>query len=391
MQANSFRGERLQLAREFRGLTQTALGSSVATSATLISLIETNKKVEQPTRDLVEAFAEVLGFQTDFFYRPVDDPFKESECNFRHRRTAPEKVKSRVRAHATLLGEVVRALQTCFRFPKYNVPTISATSPEEIEEAANECRHIWGLGTDAPILHVGRVLEHAGVPIATGTVDVEKVFAFSRKGATTLIFLNQVFQSPSHWAFDIGHECGHLVLHAGVQTGDKKTETEADRFSSAFLLPDAAFRREFGSSRRISWPHLFEMKRRWRVSLSAIVKRAYDLKLLDGLQYRHAYQYMAMKKWLKGEPHEPNFQGPELIGPALDGLGRTVSLTASELCDRLCFSPETFQEVTGKSIKTQSKSSGQVLEFRSPQTRPTNSGNNNRQAHNNEDLLPKRK
>jgi hypothetical protein len=100
-----------------------------------------------------------------FFYNVIADPFKEEECNFRHRRTAPEKIKSRVRAHATLLGKVVRKLHTQFKFPNFDVPVIPASGFDAVERSAEQCRQHWKLGLDSPIMHVGRVLERACIAI----------------------------------------------------------------------------------------------------------------------------------------------------------------------------------------------------------------------------------
>jgi Zn-dependent peptidase ImmA (M78 family) len=237
-----------------------------------------------------------------------------------------------------------------FKFPAFNVPEIAALEVEEIERAAETCRAHWKLGLDGPILHVGRILENAGVPIITNVIDAKEIDAFSRKGQTTLIFLNQFVQSTSRWAFDIAHECGHLVMHLGVQTGSKETEAAADRFASAFLLPRQAFAREFGRASRISWPHVFEMKRRWRVSVAAIIRRSYDLGLLNAVGYRQAYKYISFKGWNLGEPLEADFKAPELFVPALQALGKKVKLTLNELCDGLHFQPETFRDVTGVEI-----------------------------------------
>jgi Zn-dependent peptidase ImmA (M78 family)/transcriptional regulator with XRE-family HTH domain len=363
MRANAFIGERLQLGREFNGLTQTQLGHKVAVSPTTISLLERNKKVEEPPEDLVRAFAEVLDFQVPFFYSEIADPFREEECNFRHRRTAPEKIKSRVRAHATLLGEVVCELRTQFKFPTFDVPVIPASSFDAIERSAEQCRQYWKLSLDSPIMHVGRVLERAGVPIITGIVEAKKIDAFSRKGQTTLVFLNQYIHSSSRWTYDLSHECGHLVMHSGIQTGSKETEAAADRFASAFLLPEKAFRREFGASRRLSWPHIFELKRRWRVSVAAIIRRAYDLGLIDPSAYRHAYQYISLKKWNQGEPQEPTFQDPELFMPALLSLGSRVKMTLQDLCNNLHYSKRTFQAITGVAIPDQSTNHRGVIDF----------------------------
>jgi Zn-dependent peptidase ImmA (M78 family)/transcriptional regulator with XRE-family HTH domain len=344
-QAKVFSGERLQLARDFRGLTQKQLGKEVAASIALISYCENGKKLD-PAPDLVDACAEVLGFRTEFFYREIEDLFLEAECSFRHRRSTPEKTKTQIRAHATLLGMVVQQLRGHFSFPNINLPRLKASTFEEVEVAAERTRSHWGLGIDAPIWQIGRVLEHAGVIIVRHLVRSSKVDAFSRQGKTTVIFLNDEIQSASRWNFDIGHECGHLVMHGGIHTGDIETEAQADRFASAFLMPQRAFSREFRAA-PLSWKHVFDLKRRWHSSAAAIVRRAYDLNLIGAAEYRRSFQYMSFKGWTKGEPNEPAFQEPELLPTALDALGKKVDLTMDELCSELNFTHKTFEDVTG--------------------------------------------
>src|ERR1700726_2303225 len=109
-----FVGQRLQLAREFRDWTQKQLGDAVAASHSIISLCETGKK-KDPASDLVEAFGSVLGFEPEFFYNTVEDAFLEDECSFRHRRSPPERTKTQIRAHATLIGMVVERLRSQFK------------------------------------------------------------------------------------------------------------------------------------------------------------------------------------------------------------------------------------------------------------------------------------
>ena len=144
MRIDSFFGERLQLAREFRGKTQKQLGDEVAASPTLISLCETGKK-KDPAADLVEACGSVLGFEPAFFYHPVQDVFRENECSFRHRRSSPERLKDQIRAHATLIGMVIERLQALLTFPELNIPHVLAQNVEEIEAAAEHSRERWGL------------------------------------------------------------------------------------------------------------------------------------------------------------------------------------------------------------------------------------------------------
>ncbi len=315
MRIDSFFGERLQLAREFRGKTQKQLGDEVAASPTLISLCETGKK-KDPAADLVEACGSVLGFEPAFFYHPVQDVFRENECSFRHRRSSPERLKDQIRAHATLIGMVIERLQALLTFPELNIPHVLAQNVEEIEAAAERGRERWGLGIDGPILQVSRVLERAGVVIVPNVVQSTKVDAFSRFGKITMIFLNQAIPSTSRWTFDIAHECGHLVIHNSISTGTAETEEEADRFASAFLMPRKAFARDFRMA-PFSWPHIFDLKKRWCVSAAAIVRRSMTGIARRGWLSPGIQVYVGKRMATNGEPYEPSFQSPELLNIAL--------------------------------------------------------------------------
>jgi Zn-dependent peptidase ImmA (M78 family)/DNA-binding XRE family transcriptional regulator len=362
MPGESFVGARLQLAREFRGLTQKQLGDEVLASHALISYCENGKK-QDPTTDLVEAFAAVLGFLPGFFYRAIDDMFLEQECSFRHRRSTPERLKTQIRAHGTLIGMVIARLKSCLKFPALNVPVFRASTTDEIEAAAEKARRFWKLESDGPINQVGRVLERAGVVIVPRFAHSAKVDAFSRNGGTSIIFLNQGVESASRWIFDTAHECGHLVMHAGFPTGSVETETAADRFASAFLMPRRAFSSEF-RAHAFSWQHVFALKRRWHVSAAAVVRRAYDLGLLGAVEYRQAYKYISFKRWKsKGEPFEPTFQGPELLDAALSALGTKVDLMPDKVCADLNFTPETFRDITGRDIPKARAKSKDVIPF----------------------------
>src|SRR5712664_25554 len=356
-----FWGKRLELAREFRGMTQQELGDEVSASPALISLCETGKKRE-PAPDLIEACGSVLGFEPAFFYGSLEVAFQEDECSFRYGRTTPERMKAQIRSHATLIGLVIERLRSVFAFPAINLPSLPATSAEEIQDAAEQCRKHWNLGLDAPLLQIGRVLERAGVFVIRHLVQSTKVDAFSRYGQTTVIFLNQEIQSASRWNFDIAHELGHLVMHQGIPTGSIETENAANLFASAFLMPRRAFSREFRAA-SFSWPHIFTLKKRWQTSAAAIVRHSYHLGLLSAVEYRRAFKYMSLKGWRRGEPYEPTFQEPELLENALKGLGKNVSLTMDDLCRELKFTPETFRMVTGTSVPVLKKKTRDVLQF----------------------------
>jgi len=360
-----FWGARLQIAREFKEYTQKTLADKVAASPALISLCEAGNKY--PSGDLVQAFGEVLGFEPEFFYHEVIDMFHEEQCSFRHRRSAQERVKARIRAHATLIGMVIGSLRSLLKFPAQDIPNfpLSRGTASEVEEAAEACRRHWNLRVDGPIMQVGRALERAGVVIVPHLVKTTKIDAFSRCGPTSVIFLNKTVPSTSRWNFDIAHECGHLVMHQGVETGSVETEREADRFASAFLMPRKAFANDFRMGDASDWRHIFAIKRRWQASAAAVIKRAYDLDLIDAVRYRKAYKYMSFHKWtVNGEPEEPAFQEPEILSGALSALGTRIKTTIEELRQQLHFTPETFEEVTGVVVPSARLGPSPVIPFR---------------------------
>ena len=347
---SAFNGARLALARSFQQFTLKRLAATVSVSLATIGHYERGFR-RQPAADLVAALAHALKVLPTFFFEPLTDVWRESECSFRRRAATPEGVKRRARAHGTLIGLVVRELARCgVKLPTYNFPDIAgAITADAIESAADLCRQRWGLG-QGPISHIGRVAERNGAILIRHLTHADKIDAFARRSDFGVIVLNMARTSTSRWIFDVAHEIGHFVLHSGVETGSKDTEAQANYFASSILLPRKTFGREFSSS-GFSWAHIFGLKRRWLVSAAAIIRRAYDLNLIDPVSYRRCYQHMSVQGWLKAEPGEPDFAGPEWLTSAFDLAATQFGVTPAALCKRLHFAGATFAAVTGITCK----------------------------------------
>ena len=196
----NFCGQRLKIAREFRALTQSELARRVSASNALISLCEAGKD-KRPSQDLVKACGEVLGFEPEFFYAPIEAAV-EAVCSFRHRGTTPERTKVQICAHATLIDLVIQTLRSRRLFPRINVPWVAASTKQEIEMAAEQCRQHWNLGVDGPIQELRTVLEAAGVIVIDHVVKSKKVDTFSRYSVSmAMIFPNEQTQGGSAWNF----------------------------------------------------------------------------------------------------------------------------------------------------------------------------------------------
>lgn len=342
---SEFSGSRLRLARAFKGLTQHELAELVGKTHQYIGYLEGGHKL--PTDVLVDAIAQECGFAAGFFFgKPVEE-FRDEDCHFRRRASTPVSVRTRVLAHGTLFAMLVTYLDEALSLPEDGVPSIRVQSREDIERAAEACRVRWGLGSDVPIKNLTRAVERAGVVVTRFEGASTKIDAFSRSGRRSIIVLNTEKDCPSRTRFDLAHETGHLVMHGGLITGDGDSEAQADQFGSAFLMPRAGFAREFPRTVRIDWSALFRLKKRWGASVGAIVRRAYDLRLIDAATYQRAYKYMAAQGWLKGEPEEIAQEEPEIVRLSLEQLERHLGSTALDVCKALRWTAETFRLVTG--------------------------------------------
>lgn len=334
----TFYGQRLRTARNFFGFSLEDVGEAVAATRQYIQQLETN--VKQPTQEMVFALADVLQVTPSYFSRPELNTLTEEHCHFRKVQTTTISTKNQALAHGTLFDEFVEELEKILDLPAVSFPHKSHTDMADIERVAEACRIEWGLGVTGPIVNMVRVAENAGALITYFEGISEKIDAFSVHRHRPLIIRNPAKESACRMRFDIAHECGHLVIHAGLHTGDKATEDEANRFASAFLLPRAAFIKEFPRSRRLSWQGIYELKLRWKVAASAIVRRAYDLGLIDAAQYRTANVHLRKTGEAKCERYDQGddaipMEEPELLSNAFVALESEAPECIGSLLDSL--------------------------------------------------------
>jgi len=343
-----FCGPRLRVARLFNDLTQAELAARASITPQFVGHIEHGLK--QPGDVVTEAIAEILGFDREFFFGAPLEEFRDEECHFRRRATTPVTVRTRALAHGSLFGALVAYLDDAVAMPPENIPHASIQTPEEVERAAELCRMKWGLGRDLPIKNLTRAVENAGIVVTRFAAESVKIDAFSRAGRRGVIVLNTERGSNARSRFDLGHETGHLVGHGGLTTGDTDTEKQADRFAGALLLPRAGFVREFPrprSGRFLDWAALFKLKPRWGCSVSAMIKRAYELRLISAPTYQAAYKHIAYRGWIKNEPDDLPPELPELIPLCLEEVRRTRELGPRDVAATLGWSPRWFSVVSG--------------------------------------------
>jgi Zn-dependent peptidase ImmA (M78 family)/transcriptional regulator with XRE-family HTH domain len=340
---HAFSPASLTIAREYRGVRKNELAAKLEITPSAITQFEGG--TVRPNAATLARAAVVLGFPLAFFANGSRwSPVPTDQCHFRSLRSATQQDRRRMLATAALLRGLVEYIDDHVNLPHEDLTRISRDvhDDDEIEGLAADARAAWQLGT-GPIPTLLTLLESRGIVVFRVPSDCDKVDAFSfwNKGRP-FIFLNSDKGSSSRSRFDAAHELGHLLMHVDCVPGDGVQELQAHRFASAFLMPRSAIRRELPS--RLNWPHLFELKRRWGVSLAALLRRGYDLEIYSDSTYRRANTYLSMKGWRSGEPAEPAQEAPELIRDSISALFH-AGVTAVEIANALGVSTSILNEL----------------------------------------------
>ena len=308
---------RLTLAREASGLTKTELAKSLGLSAAAMTQFESGRT--SPSDETMSHLQRRLGYPPDFYYRAITTRLEADACHFRRQRGATKREQRKVLAKGALLLHLADFLTKYVNLPPVALkpPGPRPRTPDDIERIALGCREDWQLGL-GPIENVVKLLETKGVLVLELLGAGTTLDAFSTwSGGRALAFLGAEKGSASRRRFDAAHELGHLLMHKPGQQGPD-IESEAHRFAAAFLLPREPFERECPS--RLNWFRLRELKSRWKVSLAALVTRAYHLGIYSTATYRRAFVQLGAKGWRRNEPDEPPFESASLLRRALDAV-----------------------------------------------------------------------
>ncbi len=345
-----FQPAALELARALRGLTWSELAARVGVSRNSLTKARTGSV---PKSETLEKLADELSIPFEFLFTSPPELPPEDVLHFRKASSVRKRAVGQVLARAALFGRVVTQIKLYGRFPPDTFSFSPVHDDASIEAAAENCRKAWGLSTDTPIENVTRLLERAGAFVGTFDNSNARVDAFSWRDSGTPLVLAAANTPPSRVRMNLAHEAGHLVLHQGVKTGDKVTERQAFLFAASLLLPRAAFWREFPRrGRHLDWHGLVEMKRRWGVSLQAILYRARRLGLITDGTYVWSRNYIRNQGWTRREPGEPrSAESPEIVPRVFRALSEKKGISPAQLASDIGMSVDMVEDLTGIAVQ----------------------------------------
>jgi len=305
---------RLSLARKRRRLTAKALAERTGLVPDTISRLENG--AHPPDEATVEKLAIALDFPVSFFGQDDPEEIDIGAVSFR----SFSKMSARERDAAISAGalglELSAWVEVRFNLPAPDLLDLSHETDSDV--AAMSLRQYWSLG-ERPIGNLLGLLETKGVRVFSLSENTASVNAFSFwRDHKPFIFLNN-FKTAESSIFDAAHELGHLIMHKhGDPKGNRSSEREADRFASAFLLPERDVKASI--NRRITVSSVIGEKKRWRVSAMALAYRLNALGLLSTWQYKSVCIELGKRGYRSSEP---------------DGIQRETSMVWRKILSQL--------------------------------------------------------
>ncbi|MEV6594933.1 ImmA/IrrE family metallo-endopeptidase [Streptomyces acidicola] len=342
----------LVLARESRGMTQVDLAAAMtkaapagaaAVSQGYVSRAESGRLAVG--EDRLELYAAALGYPVELLC--LDPQVSGVGVGLiHHRKRASLSASALRRIHAQLalvrlqvtgIAGAVSAADGAHRFPRVLLDDFTTA-----KDAARQVRRAWGLPR-GPVADVIASIEDAGGWVVMRNLGSELLDAVSQWAdlQVPLVLVND--QAPGdRCRFSVAHELGHLVMHREPGTSNEQ-EKQADAFAAEFLMPAADIRQAFADG--VDLARLAELKRVWRVSMNALLRRALTLNAITEWQYRTVMVEMSALGYRAAEPVEVALERPKtvpaMVGALLSDRGWAINEAAA--CARLL--PEDFNRL----------------------------------------------
>lgn len=296
---------RIKQLRLAKGLSLEALSALMGGIVTKQALSKYELDLSTPSAPVMNQLAKALGVKSVELWAEQTTTIQFH--GYRKQKSLPEKWQEIFEAALSRqLEERFKLQEYCYGNIPFDVPVRALTvrTEDEAEKAADALREKWKLGVD-PISDLTAVLEDHLVHV----IEFAAPEKFDGISATVEEQHGKVRAAAVVWRsgcpgerqrFSLSHELGHVVIKP---SGGVDEEKAAHRFAGAFLAPRASLEREVGRARtKIRLEELLILKRRFGISIQALLRRLLDLHVINQSQYRWWCMFIAKMKWRKSEP-----------------------------------------------------------------------------------------
>lgn len=327
-----FNPEMLSLARQSRGLAQTALAKKIGISQGKISRIEA--AISSPSPEDLQIISNALDYPVSFF-RYSGRIFGAGGDEIYHRARRKARISDLHKSYAEAeirrihLEKLLKSVDLeVGRFPSYDPYDFEG----DVELIARSVRAAWHLPA-GPVRNVVQAVERSGGVVSLCKFNTHHIDGFSNRISTLPpMFFLSVDMPPDRARWTLAHEIGHMVMHHGAP--EPTSEEEANKFAAEFLTPGQEIRSQL---RNLTIEKLASLKQYWKVSMQALVMRAHSLGLLTDRQRRSWFMRLSSFGYRTREPVEldPPSEEPFLVKALIKFHKDTLGYSDEEVMELL--------------------------------------------------------
>ena len=331
------RGEAIQLARESRGMTQNKLALETSIPQANISQFERGEK--QITEDALMKISMVLDYPTTFFERDiVPRGLGVSGIFHRKKLSIPMHTLKKIQAEFSIrISEIESLLNNVEIKSANNFHHYKIDEYENVEQIAKIVRAQWKMPL-GPVKSVIETIENAGGIVFKYDLGTLKIDSQSQwiSDIPPIFFVNKAIPTD-RMRFTLAHEIGHVVMH---KYPTLNTEDEANKFASAFLMPKDEILEDLIP---FSFEKTVPLKIKWKVSIAAIIMRAFQLGVITFSQKRRYFTRLSALGYRTEEPIELPNEDPSLVRNLVETCRVELGYSFNDFCNVLSISERDFR------------------------------------------------
>ncbi len=336
-----FNPELLQIARQFRGVSQKSITDQVRITQGYFSKLE--KGTMLPKASDVQQIADILNFPLCFFYQ-TDDVYSlpiSIHPMFRKRNSLGQKKLNKILAELNIrLIHIRFFLKNSWLTSSYELPKPSPVLIEP-EQTARMVRQIWRVQKGS-LNNLVDFVEKSGCLVIMCDFQDTRIdgVTMSLPKLPHCIFVNKNM-SADRFRFTLAHELGHIVLHS---IPSENMEQEANDFAAELLMPANDIEDQLV---KLDIYKLSSLKPVWKVSMAALLMRAKKLNTLREQQINYLWRQLSAAGYRTKEPPELDFEKekPTVLEMYIDHTLNNAVGNEATLYEQLCIREDEFKRM----------------------------------------------
>lgn len=329
------------LAREARGFSQSALAAKINSyKANICRLEHGGSQVDEQT---LLALSGATNYPPQFFMQRGD--ILPVNLSYRKRKNVPAKLITPIEAQINIICRHVQFITRSVldQFPQ--LASFEVNENNTPQKVAALIRRKWKV-PPGPVDNLVAILEQQGIIISSFDFGTNRVDSRSMLSDDDypIIFLNSCLLGDRQ-RYSLAFELGHLIMHTFCTVPHQRDiNHEANLFAAEFLMPAKEIIKDFKPG--ITLPLLGELKRKWKVSMIALLYRADDLGLLTPSQKRYLLQQFNDQKIRRREPRQLDVpvEQPQLMQQLLKKFIKKNKLTTAQMAALLAVEMDDYRK-----------------------------------------------